>query len=122
MSTILVADDSKTQREYMSELLTKCGFKVILATDGKEAVDKISHARFDLIILDIVMPEMNGFQVCRKIKNDPDTKHIPVILCSTKDTPADHYWGLKQGADAYVVKSFEPHELLATIKQIFKGI
>lgn len=122
MSTILVADDSIAQREYITELLTDNGFKVIIAVNGLEAIQKINEKLPDLVILDIVMPEMNGFQACRKIKNDPNTKHIPVILCSTKDTQADHYWGLKQGADAYVVKPFAPQELLATIKHIFKNL
>jgi twitching motility two-component system response regulator PilH len=122
MSTILVADDSIAQRQYMTDLLTQCGFTVTIATNGLEALEKISQDQPDLVILDIVMPEMNGFQACRKIKNDPNTKHIPVILCSTKDTQADHYWGLKQGADAYVVKPFAPQELVATIKQLFKGL
>jgi twitching motility two-component system response regulator PilH len=119
---ILVADDSIAQRQYMTDLLTQCGFTVIEASDGREALEKIGQNQPDLVILDIVMPEMNGFQACRKIKNDPNTKHIPVILCSTKDTQADHYWGLKQGADAYVVKPFTPQELVATIKQVLKGL
>ena len=119
MSTILIADDSMAQRQYMSELLTECGFQVTVAGNGEEALDKISQEQPDLVILDIVMPKMNGFQACRKIKSDITTKHIPVILCSTKDTQADYYWAEKQGADAYVVKPFTPQELVGTIKQVF---
>lgn len=122
MSTILVADDSLSQREIIGGLLAENGFTVKLATNGREAMEKVSQELPDLVILDIVMPELNGYQVCRNLKNDPKTKHIPVILCSTKNTQADHYWGLKQGADAYIVKPFPPQELIATIKQIFRNL
>jgi twitching motility two-component system response regulator PilH len=75
----------------------------------------------DLIVLDIVMPEMNGYDFCRRVKSDPKTKDLPVIMCSSKSEEFDHYWGLKQGADAYLNKPFEPSELLSTIKQLLKG-
>ncbi len=121
MSTILVVDDSQTQREYMIELLTECGYTVKSASNGKDALVKIRQDLPDLVILDIVMPERNGFQACRDIKEDPKTKHIPVIICSTKNTEADIYWALKQGASDYVIKPYEPEVLLTTIKRIFRN-
>ena len=74
----------------------------------------------DLVILDIVMPRMNGYQVCRRLKSDPRTKDIPVIFCSSKSEEIDRYWGIKQGADAYVFKPFQPVELIGTIKQLLR--
>ena len=75
----------------------------------------------DLVVLDIVMPKMNGYEVCRKLKTDPKTQNVPVVMCSSKGEEFDRYWGMKQGADAYVVKPFQPKELVATVKQLLKG-
>lgn len=121
MSTILVADDSPAQRQLIADLLTKNGFSVTIATDGVEALEKLKTMHPDLIILDVVMPNLNGYQTCRSIKTDPKTENIPVILCSTKSTEVDHYWGLKQGADAYIVKPFPPEELIGTVKQLLRN-
>ncbi|MEM8779269.1 MAG: response regulator [Cyanobacteria bacterium P01_G01_bin.49] len=121
MPSILVADDSISQRELIAGLLSENGFSVATATNGAEALEKLKSLIPDLIILDVVMPELNGYQTCRSIKSDPKTEHIPVILCSTKNTQVDHYWGLKQGADAYIVKPFPASELLGTIKQLLRS-
>ncbi len=121
MRTILVADDSTSQRELISGLLTENGFSVTTATDGAEALKTLKSMVPDLIILDVVMPNLNGYQTCRSIKTDPKTEHIPVILCSTKNTQVDSYWGLKQGADAYIVKPFPHDELLGTVKQLLRN-
>ena len=93
MPTILVADDSPAQRELIAGLLKENGFSVATAIDGAEALDKLKSLAPDLIILDVVMPNLNGYQTCRSIKSDPKTEHIPVILCSTKNTQVDSYWG-----------------------------
>lgn len=127
MPKILIADDSAVQREVISDYLIQQGCTIATATNGTEAIQKVNEVLPDLVILDIVMPEMNGFQVCRHLKNDPKTKHIPVILCSTKNTQADHYWGLKQGADAYIVKSADNDrnhfrsQLIGTVKQLLRS-
>ncbi|MEA5536535.1 response regulator transcription factor [Crocosphaera sp. XPORK-15E] len=121
MRTILVADDSTAQRELIAGLLIENGFSVTTAINGAEALEKLESLSPDLIILDVVMPKLNGYQTCRSIKNDPKTGHIPVILCSTKSTEVDHYWGLKQGADAYIVKPFPHEELLGTVKQLLRN-
>ncbi|MEA5508967.1 response regulator [Crocosphaera sp. UHCC 0190] len=121
MRTILVADDSTAQRELIAGLLIENGFSVTTAINGAEALEKLASLSPDLIILDVVMPKLNGYQTCRSIKTDPKTEHIPVILCSTKSTQVDHYWGLKQGADAYIVKPFPASELLGTVKQLLRN-
>lgn len=121
MRTILVADDSAALRELISGLLIDNGFSVKTAVNGIDALEQAGQISPDLIILDVVMPEKNGFQVCRSLKQEPTTQHIPVIICSTKDTQADHYWALKQGADAYIVKPFPENELIGTVKQLLRN-
>lgn len=122
MSTVLVVEDSPTQREIIIDLLQGSGLTVMIATDGMEALQHMQEAACpDLVVLDIVMPRMNGYEVCRKLKTDPKTQNVPVVMCSSKGEEFDRYWGMKQGADAYIVKPFQPKELLATVKQLLRG-
>lgn len=128
MSKILVVEDSISQREMISELLKNSGLKVDVAGDGVEALEtlsklaKVSQSELpDLIVLDIVMPRMNGYELCRRIKSDPKTQDVPVVMCSSKGEEFDRYWGMKQGADAYIAKPFQPAELIGTIKQLLRG-
>jgi len=123
MSTVLVVEDSVTQRQMISDLLKESGLNasVISVGDGVEALEQIQNQPPDIVVLDIVMPRMNGYEVCRQIKTDPKTEHIPVIMCSSKGEEFDKYWGRKQGADAYIAKPFEPTELIGTIKQLLRG-
>ncbi len=121
MSKILVVEDSLAQRQMIYELLTKSGLTVSVANDGVEALEKFDQQKPDLVVLDIVMPRMNGYEVCRRIKTDPKTQNIPVVMCSSKGEEFDRYWGMKQGADAYIAKPFEPVELIGTIKQLLRG-
>jgi twitching motility two-component system response regulator PilH len=86
-----------------------------------EALEYMQVSCPDIVVLDIVMPKMNGYEVCRKLKTDPKTQNVPVIMCSSKAEEFDRYWGMKQGADAYIVKPFQPKELVATIKQLLRG-
>jgi twitching motility two-component system response regulator PilH len=118
MTTILIAEDSPAQREMMKELLQSNGLTVKVATDGEEAVNLALINIPDLVVLDVVMPKMNGYEVCRKLKSDPKTQNIPVIICSSKSEDFDKHWGIKQGADAYVCKPFDPVELIGTVKQL----
>jgi twitching motility two-component system response regulator PilH len=120
MSTILIVDDSATVREMVSGILKKGGLNVIEAINGTEAQDKIQAQVPDLVVTDIVMPEMNGYELCRWIKNNPISKDVPVIMCTSKGEDFDRYWGMKQGADAYIAKPFRPVELMKTIKQLLK--
>jgi len=118
MTTVFLVDDSSTTRKMISELLIKQGLEVQTATDGVEALSILPTINADIVVLDIVMPKMNGYEVCRNIKSNPKTKHLPVLICSSKGEDFDRYWGMKQGADAYIAKPFQPRELLATIKQL----
>lgn len=121
MSTVLVVEDSLSQREMITDLLRKIGLKVSTAGDGLEALESIQSHTPDVIVLDIVMPRMNGYELCRKLKADPATQHVPVVLCSSKGEEFDRYWGMKQGADAYIAKPFQPAELVGTVKQLLRG-
>lgn len=121
MSIVLVVDDSPTQRELIIDALKSSGLTVTAVNDGMEALQHMEQACPDLVVLDIVMPKMNGYEVCRKLKTDPKTQNVPVVMCSSKGEEFDRYWGMKQGADAYVVKPFQAKELVATVKQLLKG-
>ncbi|MBD1913293.1 MULTISPECIES: response regulator [unclassified Leptolyngbya] len=121
MTKVLIVDDSQTLRQMLSELLEATGIDVVEATNGVEAKNKIREHTPDLVITDLIMPEMNGYELCRWIKNDPTTKTIPVMICSTKSEEFDRYWGMKQGADAYITKPFHPPELLKTVKRLLRG-
>ncbi|MEW6736840.1 MAG: response regulator [Acidobacteriota bacterium] len=112
---ILVVDDSPTDLRLMINALQNRGYKVITAIDGEEALDKASQERPDLLVLDVVLPKKNGFQVCRQLKTAPDTKDIKIILVTSKDQVTDRFWGLKQGADEYLTKPFEDKELIALV-------
>ncbi len=117
-STILVVDDSPMLREMISGLLHKSGLIISVAQDGQEAQEKIAADPPDLVVLDVVMPNMNGYELCRWVKSNPSTQHVLVILCSSKSEEFDRYWGIKQGADAYVIKPFRPGELLGTVQTL----
>ncbi len=119
-SQVLVVEDSVTQREMISELLKDNGLVVTIATNGIEALSQLQNMTPDLVVLDIVMPKMNGYEVCRRIKSHPKTKSIPVVMCSSKGEEFDRYWGLKQGADAYIAKPFQPTELVVTVKHLLR--
>ena len=121
MSTILIVEDSIVQREMITDLLKANGLKVTHASDGAEVLEAIHKAPPDLVVLDIVMPRMNGYELCRRLKSDPKTQNVPVVMCSSKGEEFDRYWGMKQGADAYIAKPFQPIELVGTVKQLLRG-
>lgn len=121
MSTVLVVEDSIPQREMITELLRGSGLTVTVASDGVEALESIQGNPPDLVVLDIVMPRMNGYELCRRLKSDPATQNVPVVMCSSKGEEFDRYWGMKQGADAYIAKPFQPTELVGTVKQLLRG-
>jgi twitching motility two-component system response regulator PilH len=121
MVKVLIVDDSMTQRQLMSSVLEQIGLTVLIATDGVEAWEQIQQVQPDIVVLDIIMPRMNGYEVCRKIKTDPAMHNLPVVLCSSKTEEFDRYWGMKQGADAYLAKPFQPKELLSTIQKLLQG-
>lgn len=120
ISRILVVDDSPTERFFISELLVKNGFLVSMAENGEEGVAQARQTHPDLIIMDVIMPGMNGFQATRALSKEEDTKNIPVIMCTTKGQETDKVWGLRQGAAAYMVKPVNPDDLIRQIRALGK--
>jgi twitching motility two-component system response regulator PilH len=121
MRTVLIVDDSQMLRQMLTDLLQSNGMTVLEATNGLEAKEQIRANSPDLVITDLIMPEMNGYELCRWLKNEAELKQIPVLMCTTKSEEFDRYWGMKQGADAYITKPFHPPELLKTVKQLLKN-
>ncbi|MDX2273235.1 MAG: response regulator [Cyanobacteriota bacterium] len=120
MSKVLVVDDNRTYQQMITNLLQESGLEVTTASDGVEALEAIHTQVPDLVVLDVVMPRMNGYEVCRELKADPQTQKVLIVMCSTKDQEFDRHWANKQGADAYITKPFKPQELIATIKQLLR--
>jgi twitching motility two-component system response regulator PilH len=112
---VLIVDDSPTERYFLTDILIKNGFSVSTAENGEEALAKIKADKPQLILMDIVMPGQNGFQVTRAITRDPETQDLPIIICTSKGQETDRIWGLRQGARDYIVKPVDPQELLAKI-------
>ena len=116
IQTILLVDDSRTELHVLSEMLTKRGYTVRTAENGEDALKRLQEDKIDLILMDVVMPGQNGFQLTRAITRDPLYTDIPDIICSSKNQETDRVWGLRQGAKDYVVKPVNAEELLAKIK------
>jgi DNA-binding response OmpR family regulator len=114
--TILVVDDSPTDLRLVTAPLQQKGYRVITAVDGEEALARVAQDRPDLIVLDVVLPRKNGFQVCRQLKSTPATQDIKVLLLTSKSQESDRFWGLKQGADGYLTKPFDDEALLANVR------
>lgn len=112
---ILIVDDSPTERHALAEMLTNKGYQVVVAESGDEGVEKASLETPDLILMDVVMPGTNGFQATRMLTRNDATKHIPVIICTTKSQQTDKIWGMRQGASAYITKPIDQQALLAQI-------
>lgn len=112
---ILVVDDSPTERYFLTDILIKRGFSVSTAENGEDALLKIKADKPQLILMDVVMPGQNGFQVTRSIARDPETQDVPIIICTSKGQETDRIWGLRQGARDYIVKPVDPAELLSKI-------
>ena len=112
---ILVVDDSPTERHVLTALLTSNGYEVITAQSGEEGIAKAKSELPDLVLMDVVMPGLNGYQATRTLTRDPATRNIPVIVCTTKSQETDKIWGLRQGAQDYLVKPVNGQELLAKI-------
>ncbi|HBE19796.1 MAG TPA: two-component system response regulator [Cyanobacteria bacterium UBA11149] len=116
MSTVLVVEDNPSQMELISTYLREGGYSVIQVLDAKEVLDKALSKKPDVILTDVVMPGMSGFELCRQLKNHPVTANIPIVICSSKNQEIDRLWGMRQGAKAYLVKPFSQEDLLRTVK------
>jgi twitching motility two-component system response regulator PilH len=115
---ILIADDSPSDRQFLLEKLSKHGYQCVMAETGAEAVAKSKAERPDLILMDVIMPETNGYEATRAITRDEATRHIPVIICTGKDQETDRLWGLRQGARGYLVKPIDVDALLSKIAEL----
>ncbi len=113
---ILVVDDSKTELHHLSDLLGKRGYNVRTAENGEEAMRRLGEEKPDLILMDVVMPGQNGFQLTRSITRDPRFADVPVIMCTSKNQETDKVWGMRQGARDYIVKPVNADELIGKIK------
>jgi len=118
---VLIVDDSPTEMHILSNMMEKLGHAVITAENGEQGVSTAKEVKPDLILMDVVMPGINGFQATRQLHKGEETKDIPVIIVSTKDQATDKMWGQRQGAKAYVTKPVEESELLDAINTIING-
>ena len=116
---VLVVDDSPTGRQAALSLLERRGYAVATAEDGEQALARVAAAPPRVILLDIVLPKMNGYQVLRHLKTTPETEQIKVILVSSKSQESDRFWGLKQGADDYIAKPYPEDALIAAVARHF---
>jgi twitching motility two-component system response regulator PilH len=113
---ILLVDDSKTELHHLSDVLGKRGYRVRTAENGEEAMRRLAEDKPDLILMDVVMPGQNGFQLTRSITRDPRFSDVPVIMCTSKSLETDKVWGMRQGARDYVVKPVDTDELIGKIR------
>jgi twitching motility two-component system response regulator PilH len=117
MSKILLVEDNEIQAETITRCLEKQGLNVFRVGSGEEAQLRLKQQKPSLIVLDVILPGQSGFELCRKLKGNPETKEIPIIICSTKDTEIDKTWGEMSGANAYVTKPIDETQLVKTVNQ-----
>ncbi|MEG2803473.1 twitching motility response regulator PilH [Stenotrophomonas sp.] len=121
MARILIVDDSPSQLLGIQRIVEKLGHQILTATDGAAGVEAAKAQLPDLVLMDVVMPNLNGFQATRTLARDATTKHIPVILVTTKDQDTDRMWGMRQGAKAYITKPFSEDELSEVLERVFSN-
>jgi chemotaxis family two-component system response regulator PixH len=118
MGTVLVVDDSLTDLQVAKGSLQQAGFSVITANSEQEAKSRIAAQKPDLIVLDVVLPDRSGFELCRDLKAETETQKIPIVMCSTKGSNMDKYWGMQQGADVYLAKPIDAEELVRAVQKL----
>lgn len=114
---ILIVEDSPTDMKIAESVCTENGYRVVAVAEGDQVIEIASEKKPDLILLDVILPNKNGFQICRQLKNTAATKDIKVIIVSSKDQASDKFWGMKQGADDYITKPYSEEDLLAAIRK-----
>ena len=120
-SKILVVEDSPTYLRKIANFLQDVEYEVITAIDGEEALEKAVQENPNLIVLDVILPKKNGFQVCRQLKTSPATQGIKILMMTSKSQDSDRFWGLKQGADEYMTKPFDDNELMTTVAKLLSN-
>jgi len=118
MTTVLIVDDSPTEVHVLTKMLEGAGYTVESQPDGEKGIARVKEQKPDVVLMDVVMPGLNGFQATRMLSRDPDTADVPVIIVTTKDQETDMAWGLRQGAKHYLVKPVAANELLAKVKEV----
>ncbi|MBD0334720.1 MAG: response regulator [Cyanobacteria bacterium Co-bin13] len=113
--TVLIVEDTPSEMELMSHYLRESGCTVINAVTAKEALDKATQHKPDVIVTDVVMPGMSGFELCRSLKKNPETAKVPIVICTSKNQEIDRLWGMRQGADAYLTKPYTREQLLRVV-------
>ena len=117
MNTVMIVEDSKTDTELLTLYLQKEGLSVVTVSSGEDAKARLQSYKPDLIVLDVILPGLSGFQICRQLKSNSETKGIPIVLCSTRKTEVDKQWGKMGGADAYLTKPINRDKLIETIRR-----
>jgi len=118
MARVMVVDDSPTDKEYLKQILTRAGHSVLEAASGQDAIEMARLQKPDCVVMDVVMPGMNGFQATRMLSRDPVTTAIPVIVVSSKNQETDRVWALRQGAREYIVKPVKEAELIGKLQSV----
>ncbi len=118
MSTALIIEDSLTEAEIISSCLKNGGITVSMVKSGEEAIARLNEASPDIIIMDVVLPGCSGFELCRTLKAEDKTSRIPIIMCSTKSSEMDKFWGMKQGADAYIPKPINQADFMKAVRDL----
>jgi DNA-binding response OmpR family regulator len=118
MGIALVVEDSLTDMQILMRCLKRGGINVLTAQSGEEAIRIIAQQKPDVVVLDIILPGCSGFEICRRLRAEASTRDISIVICSTKGTEADKFWGIKQGADAYLPKPIDQAELVRTVKEL----
>jgi two-component system, chemotaxis family, response regulator PixH len=117
MKTILIVDDVQSELDWIANYLTNAGYKIIMATNGQEAIAKTLASKPDAIVTDWMMPEMGGLDICRKLQKNPVTAAIPIVACTAKNRDVDRMWAMKQGVKAYVAKPCTQEQLVSALQE-----
>jgi twitching motility two-component system response regulator PilH len=118
MGTILIVEDTPSEMELITHYLKESGYSVISAISAKEALSMAIEQKPSVIVTDVVMPGMSGFELCRNLKKHPETENVPIVICTSKNQEIDRLWGMKQGADAYITKPFTREQLVRAIRSV----